>query len=118
MRPFPLNGRVPIGGRLHSIVHRERMRDHWCYTLAALNDAQVRVQLMHAEIIAHIAAHARYQVDQWVRVGRFRELPITERHWKFQLGITVYHIRMPSSTAHRRRFAENVLMELEQAAVR
>ena len=103
---------------MYSIMQRERMHDFWCYTLAAQNDAQVRAQLKHAEIITHIVAHARYKVGQVVRVGAFRELPITERHWHFKMGITVYHIRIPSSTAHRRRFAESLLSELEGAAIR
>lgn len=104
---------------MYSSVDREQLPPHhWCYDLEALNDPRVRIQLTHMDIIAQIAIHARYQVGQMVRVEHLRELPITARHWKFRLGITVYHIRMPSSTAHRRRCAENVLMELEQTAVR
>lgn len=115
-KALPKNGRVVVGGAPYRISFvMPTSEGNFTYTLTPL-DAQRKVlhQVPHAEIIQHMAAHARYAVGQSVLLANSAPMTVTKRQWDFRNGTVWYYAAVPNRTIGAGWFKQETLLRLDR----
>ena len=103
--PYPIGGKIPMGGALRRIVHRAPAGDKWSYHL---DDGTT---IHHDAILERIISAARFDLREQVMMGRNGPRMVVHRKWSFKLGTAFYRVADP-----RRNVASQWLSEERMVA--
>ena len=115
-KPLPKRGRVVHAGKPCTITFvEEREAGSYTYTLRPHNaEGRTLHAVPHAELLRHMADHARYTIGQEVMLAQSPPMRITKRQWDFRNGTVWYYAAVPNRTIGAGWFRQETMMRLDR----